>query len=330
MLSCIDGLFSPRCSRLLCWGSEARPIPDPPLDVHISSDSAAAFLQSAFDLDVESKRGEEVIAFFDEAGVEKGVLLSLGYMFGRPGIDVPDEYAKVRRENDYVAHQAARHPDRLVAFCSVNPLADYAMKELRRCARAPHLEGLKLHLANSGVSLRDSSEIRRLARVFGAANEHRLPIVVHLWTGPEYGRADAERFIGRVLPKAPDVPVQVAHMGRTGMFSETTVEAVAAFEKALHNENPAMDHVLFDLGAVTADPGAALAESDIARANAKGYRVTGRRTARWIERLGPSRVVFGSDYFARSIPSYVETLRQLPVDERVLRVVFDNTAPYLQ
>jgi len=322
-------LLIPTVVAAMFWADTA-PDPTPVADhhIHVPSEATAEYLRDAADFDIEAKSGKDVIRFLDEAEVEKGVLLSLAYMFGRPGTNFENEYAKVRRENDYVARQAAESPDRLRAFCSVNPLAEYALKEIERCAQKTHLKGLKLQLANSKVDLRDTTDVRRLAEVFATANQHRLPIVVHLWTGSEYGRKDAEMFIRRVLPEASDVPVQVAHMGGKGMFDVATVAALKAFEEAMENGEAGAENVIFDLGAVTADPSRALAEGDTARA--KGYRTTHRRTARWIKRIGPDRVVFGSDYFARSVPDYVTTLRSLPLEESVLRDVFDNTAAYLQ
>ena len=314
---------------LLWTATSAQPASTPSADhhIHIPSEATAEYLRSAANFDIEKKDGEDVVRFLNEAGVEKGVLLSLAYMFGRPGTDVSNEYAKVRQENDYVARQAATHPDRLVAFCSVNPLAEYATKEIERCSRKTHLEGLKLQLANSKVDLRDTGDVHRLAEVFAEANRHGLPIVVHVWTGSDYGRKDATTFVHDVLPEAPDVTVQVAHMGGPGMFGTSTIEAMKAFEEAIEDDKVKMDNVIFDLGAVTADPEAALAKGDTARA--ESYRKTHRRAARWIESVGSDRVVFGSDYFARSIPDYVTTLRDLPLDDRLLRDVFDNTAPYL-
>jgi hypothetical protein len=46
-----------------------------------------------------------------------------------------------------------RRCDRLRGFCGVNPLRDYALDELARCAEQPGLRhvahGLKLHFGNS-------------------------------------------------------------------------------------------------------------------------------------------------------------------------------------
>src|SRR6185295_6155629 len=101
---------------------------------------------------------DRLIHLLDSAGARRAVVLSEAYWFGSPlmpGIDrsvsIADEQASVRAENDGVADQVARYPNRLVAFCSVNPLKSYAIQELERCAADPRFSGLKLHLANSDV-----------------------------------------------------------------------------------------------------------------------------------------------------------------------------------
>jgi hypothetical protein len=48
----------------------------------------------------------------------------------------------------------ARFPDRLRRFCGFNPLRDYAVRELVRCAQDPPLHyGVKLNFVNSDVDL---------------------------------------------------------------------------------------------------------------------------------------------------------------------------------
>ena len=80
----------------------------------------------------------------------------------RNPIHVDDEAAKVARENDWTAAQAARYPGRLIAFCSFNPLKDYALAELKRCAGLPGLKrGIKLHFGNSDVQLDDPAHVQR-------------------------------------------------------------------------------------------------------------------------------------------------------------------------
>jgi predicted TIM-barrel fold metal-dependent hydrolase len=313
-----------------CAETNRAPVPPADHHVHIPTTTTADALSERVGAPINAMSADDAVALLDSAQIEQATVLSLAYFFGMPEVDVENEYAKVRAENDSVAQRAAQHPDRLVAFCSVNPLTDYALDEIGRCAAAPHLDGLKLHLANSDVDLRDSTDVQRLAAVFAVANRLQLPIVIHLWTRhPDYGRPDAETFIREVLTEAPDVPVQVAHLGGAGLFDDATEGALEAFHEAIQNGAAILDDdVFFDLGAVTMDPEAALARGDTARA--QRFRQASQRVARWIERIGVERVVFGSDYFAREPATYVETIRSLPLDESTLRDLFDNAAPYLR
>ena len=96
----------------------------------------------------------DVVALLDSAGIRQALVLSVAYIFGSPSRSIEDEYAKVRAENDWVAAQAAEYPDRLRAFCGFNPLEQYALDELARCAKDPRLRhGIKLHFGNSDVQL---------------------------------------------------------------------------------------------------------------------------------------------------------------------------------
>ena len=68
-------------------------------------------------------------------------MLSVAYQFGNPNKPaIKDEYAQVKAENDWTSRQVARFPNRLRGFCSVNPLKDYAIEELARCAKDPQLK----------------------------------------------------------------------------------------------------------------------------------------------------------------------------------------------
>ena len=91
-----------------------------------------------------------------------------------------NEYTNVRAENDWTANQAARFPNCLIAFCSVNPLKDYAVDEIARCAQGGRFKGLKLHFGNSRVDVLNNEHVDKLRRVFSTANERHLPIVGHL------------------------------------------------------------------------------------------------------------------------------------------------------
>ena len=84
---------------------------------------------------------KDVVALLDASGIQRALVFSAAYVYGSPVRTVEDEYAKVRAENDWTGAQAALYPKRLRAFCSFNPLKDYALAELERCAKDPNLKG---------------------------------------------------------------------------------------------------------------------------------------------------------------------------------------------
>jgi len=146
---------------------------------------------------------QDVIELLDKAGIRRAALLSTGYRYGRPGAEPPDEYAKVKAENDWTAAQAALFPKRLIAFCGFNPLKDYALDELARCAKDPNLRhGIKLHFGNSDVQTEIPEHFEKLKKVFQAANKERMAIVVHMRAsislkrpyGPEQARFSGIAF----------------------------------------------------------------------------------------------------------------------------------------
>jgi predicted TIM-barrel fold metal-dependent hydrolase len=87
---------------------------------------------------------------------------------------------------------------RLIGFCSENPLKDYAVKEIKRCASIG-LRGLKLQFATSDVDLQNPDHIEKLKAVFSTANAVGLPILVHLHNCKQktYGVSIARNFIER-------------------------------------------------------------------------------------------------------------------------------------
>lgn len=271
---------------------------------------------------------DQVVEQLDAAGIERGVLLSTAYFFGSPDVEVESERRKVLRENDWVAGQAARHPDRLVAFFGVNPLADYARDEAERCAATPECVGMKLHLANSDLDFHDADDVDRLRAVFATAGDLDLAVVVHLQTRDEdFGGDEVDTFVDEVLPAAPDVPVQVAHMGGSSDFDAPARRAVRAFARAFDEHPERTRNVFFDMGLVPRLPTRAQGDS----ARRKQYEEMNRRFVEAVRELGPDRVVFGTDFPEAQPATYVRGLREaLDMTEEELADLFDDRAPYLR
>ena len=115
-------------------------------------------------------------------------------------------------ENDWGSMQVARYPRRLTGFCAVNPVRDYAQREIERCSKDPNLRtGLKLRFGNSDVNLGIDEHVERTRAIFAAANAHGMAIVVHAHANIDhnrpYGAKQARAFLERLLPAAQNVTV---------------------------------------------------------------------------------------------------------------------------
>jgi predicted TIM-barrel fold metal-dependent hydrolase len=255
----------------------------------------------------------EYLAELDSAGIRRGVVLSWAYQFAVAFREVAGESAKVRAENDWTAREAARYPDRLVAFCSLNPLRGYAIAELASCARDTRIRGLKVHLTTSFFDFRDVEHVRKLAAVFEAANARRMPIILHMRTmNPAYGQRDAEIFISEVLAKAPDVPVQIAHLAGWGGYGPETDAALAVFANASTSGDPRVSKVLFDLSHVTG-----------------GSAATTTLMTQRIRAIGVGRMLFAVDRGGTPSQAW-EAIRRLPLNPDELQRIATNLAPWLQ
>jgi hypothetical protein len=61
---------------------------------------------------------------------------------------------------------------------------------------------------------------------------------------------DAEVFLTKVLPFAPDVVVQVAHLAGSGNFPPNAEQAMKVFEAAIQHHDPRTRNLYFDQCAV--------------------------------------------------------------------------------
>ena len=273
---------------------------------------------------LERVTARELIAKLDSAGIRRAVLLSIGYQFANPNrAAVANEYARVKAENDWTAEQAALYPDRLRAFCAVNPMRDWALPEIERCAADPRLRrGLKMHFGNSDVDLEKPEHVERLRRVFGAANSHGMAVVVHMHPSVTmkraYGARFARTFLDQVVSAAPDVPVQVAHLGGAGRFEEPALaEVLDVFAKAVADGDPHMRNVLFDMSGI----------GDLAETPEKAALA-----ARRIRELGVQRILFGSDGAVQGNSPLLswKAFRKIPLSEGEFRTIERHVPAYMR
>jgi predicted TIM-barrel fold metal-dependent hydrolase len=295
--------------------------PRPLVDYHQHLFSPAAAKLSP---GVDPITSSDLVALLDSAGIRRALVLSVAYQFANPNRPpTENEYAAVKAENDWTSRQVAGFPDRLRGFCSVNPLKDYALQEIERCAKDPQLNfGLKLHFGNSDVDLENPQPVEQLRRVFRAANDHRMAIVVHMRSSVtkqrRYGANSARAFLNNLLPAAPDVPVQIAHLTGAGGYDDPLVdEALSVFVRAIANRDPRMAHVYFDVSGV----------AGLGKWVDKAGLIATR-----IRELGVARILYGSDGAARgNTPLKAWTVfRQLPLSDAEFRTIENNIAPHMR
>lgn len=193
---------------------------------HLFSPAAAALVTGNRNAPgIDARR---VIALLDSAGIQRALVLSVAYTWGKASREpVADEYDRVRAENDWTAEQVALFPDRLRGFCSVNPLKPYALEELERCSRDPRLRsGLKLHFGNSDVDPDNGDDVARVREVFACANGHGMAIVAHIAGGATWTRC-VTATLPAALPRlrlvcSPAVPVTTSSSSLIACSSRAT------------------------------------------------------------------------------------------------------------
>ena len=265
---------------------------------------------------------QDLIGFLDKAGIRRAALLATGYSFGRPGSEPPDEYAAVKAENDWTAAQAALFPKRLMAFCGFNPLKEYALEELARCAKDPNLRhGIKLHFGSSDVQTENPEHFEKVKKVFQAANSQRMAIVVHMRASISkkrpYGSEQARAFL-ELLSFAPDIHVQVAHLASSGPgYNDPAAHSViAVLADAVAKKDSRTRKLWFDV-ASNAHPTNSAEVSDL--------------MVKLIRQIGVKRILYGSDAAAAhnlAPRESWEAFRQLKLLEKEFKTIAGNVAPY--
>ena len=287
---------------------------------HLFSPAYAALQSPGF----KTISAQELIRLLDKAGIKRAVVLSTAYRWGRPGAEPPDEYAGVKSENDWTAAQAALYPKRLIAFCGFNPLKDYALDEITRCAKNPNLRhGIKMHFGNSDVQMELPEHFEKLKRVFQAANANRIAIAVHMRASISknrpYGPEQARLFL-KLLSFAPDIPVQVAHMASSGpgFVDPPAYSVIEVLADAMAKKDHRTRKLYFDVAS---------------NAHPENTAEASERMVKLIRQIGAKRILFGSDAATgdnlRPLEAW-ESFRQLKLSEKEIKTIAGNVAPYLR
>jgi predicted TIM-barrel fold metal-dependent hydrolase len=259
-----------------------------------------------------------LISVLDSAGIQRALVLSIAYQFAVDRNEKPGEAPKVAAENDWTADQVAKYPDRLRAFCSFNPLRSYALRELDRCAKTGRFRGIKLHFGNSGVDFTNPRDVEAVRRVFEAASQNHMPIVVHFAPhGVPYGKAFAQTFLDKILPSAPDIPIQIAHLASEGRLNATADSALEVLAAAVAGHDHRAANLWFDV-----------ATSVTPQISAKNAALVVTR----IRQIGVERILYGSDTpdkdHMKPREGWAAFHDKLPLTDAEFRAIADNLPPY--
>lgn len=148
---------------------------------------------------------EELIVSMDQAEINTSVILNTGWISQELCAQI----------NDYILEAAARYPDRLVAFCAVQPKAgEAAIVELERCARGGARGIGELRPDIQGFDLGDKELMEPFVEV---ARRYRLLFLIHASepVGHQYpGKGTiTPDTLYRFICNFPELRVICAHWG---------------------------------------------------------------------------------------------------------------------
>lgn len=164
---------------------------------------------------------EEVITSMDECGIDKSVILNLGWVTHELCVET----------NDYILEAIARYPQRLIGFCTVQPLSgDKAIRELERCAQNGAKGIGEMRSDTQGFDLRDNTVMKPLIEVL---IKHDLIFLTHTSepVGHQYfgkGNITPDTIYPFILD-SPDLKLVCAHWGGGLPFYALMPEVAEAF-----------------------------------------------------------------------------------------------------
>jgi predicted TIM-barrel fold metal-dependent hydrolase len=172
------------------------------------------------------------------------------------------------------------------------------------------------------VDLDNPQQVAQLRRIFRAADGHGMAIVVHMRPSVTrhrpYGAKEANIFLREVLPAAPHVVVQIAHLSGAGGYDDPSVDqALSVFVAAIARHDPRMAHVYFDICGV---------------AGFGNWQDKKTLIAERIRQVGIKRILWGSDgAFGGGITpeQALRAYRQLPLSVDEFHTIDTNLAPYM-
>ena len=227
--------------------------------------------------------GESLIADMDANGIDRTVLLPMDYwiMYGEPKISLEGQ---LKAYGDL----QSRHPDRITAFATVDPRRPDAVTVLERAVTEWGLKGLNFY-PQTGFFMNAPDTYKVLEK----ASEFGLPVTCHtgqLGAVPLRAKYGDPIYLDDVVQDFPNLTITAGHMA-FGWHEQLFYLAGLRY------------NIYTDVSAW----------QDVARVNYVKFCQVLRNA---IDRLGPNRVLFGTDNpFVAALMStkdYADLIRDLP------------------
>lgn len=213
---------------------------------------------------------EMLLAGLDWAGVEKAVLLQ-GPFYGEC--------------NTYAREAIARYPDRLIGMAYLDPWAPDARRFFEQTFSLPGFRGVKLELSEATGLCGLHSEARldqpELDWLWEELNRRALALTLDL--GAVGSRSYQTGAVRAIAERYPGLKIVIAHLGQPGPAVEADARLWRSWQEQI--ELGLLPNVWFDSAALPAY----LPDEDYPYPGAARYL----RLA--IERIGPAKVMWGSD-----------------------------------
>lgn len=272
-------------------------------------------------LGIPFSRADEYYSDIDvilkNAGAHRLDLISMAHVLSSEEFGgFKNERELVEHENSYVAAARDKFPNKVRAFCSVDPLRDYALEELERCRTQLRVDGIKLHHNANQVYLTVPEHLAKVKRVFEFAAQHKMPILMHFDNSHRrFGERDVGLLVDEILRDLKPVRLTIAHFGTSGGFNSRTKGVIDAFRFRLRTAPWLNKHkITFDISAVALDKDSE-GVPKLTDAHFDELSI-------YIRRLGPERISFGTDYPLYTPSEYVNILRtRLGLSEAELALI---------
>ncbi len=230
---------------------------------------------------------EELIASMDKNGIDVSVILNIGWTTHELCVET----------NDYILESIAGYPDRLIGFCSIQPLSyQAALDEIERCARG----GARgIGELRPDVQLFNLIDDEITAPFVKMLKKHKLIMLTHASepVGHDYpGKGTVTPdFLYHFIVRYPDLPIICSHWGGGLPFYALMPEV----KKALKN-------VFFDTAA------SPLLYSP------QVYDIA-------IKLVGADKILFGSDYPLLEQGRSLKEVASLNLPQEVAhKILYDN------